>query len=152
RPLLGGGLKLVGLATRRHRMTVDTSFNRVQSQVIGSFVQTAEEHRSETLTRLAWSRPDLHGWNVKTGIEGAINRLDSNVDLSSVAAGGALTPIDLPVDQAIVSEFRGEAFANAGRALSSTLRMDLGLVYETSRLRVRGGARADRALQFLKPK
>src|SRR6185369_13968701 len=44
------------------------------------------------------------------------------------------------------------AFANAGRALSPALRMDLGLVYETSRLRVRGGAIADRSLSFLKPR
>ena len=152
RPFLGGGLKLIGLATRRDRINVDTSFNRVQSQVIGGFVQNLDEHRSETLTRLVWSRPDFHGWSVETGVEGAINRLNSDVNLYSVAPGGALSRIDLPVDQAVVTEYRGEAFANAGRALSPSLRMDLGLVYEASRLRVRGDTRADRSLRFLKPK
>jgi hypothetical protein len=152
RPLFGGGLKLIGLATRSHRINVDTSFNRVQSQVTGGFVQNLDERRSETLARLVWSRPDLLGWSVETGVEGAINRLNSNVNLFSVAPGGVLSPIDLPVDHAVVSEYRGEAFANAGRALSPTLRIDLGLVYEASRLRVRGGAQADRSLQFLKPK
>jgi len=152
RPLFGGGLKLIGLATRRHRINVDTSFTRVQSQVTGGFVQHLDERRSETLTRLVWSRPDFHGWSVETGVEGAINRLNSNVNLSSVAPGGALSRIDLPVDQAVVTEYRGEAFANAGHAFSPALRMDLGLVYETSRLRVRGDTRADRSLRFLKPK
>jgi len=152
RPLLGGGIKLIGLATRRHRITVDESVNRVQSQVVGGFVQNVAEQRDESLLRLTWSRADLHGWSVEAGAEAAINRLDSDVNLSSVAAGGALTRIDLPVDQAVVTEDRGEAFLNAGRALSRALRMDLGLIYETSRLRVRGDTRADRTLRFLKPK
>ena len=152
RPLLGGGLKLIGLATRRDRFTVDTSFTRVQSQVTGGLVQYVHERRSESLSRLVWSRPDLLGWSVETGLEGAINRLDSNVDLSSVDADGALTRIILPVDQARVVEYRGEAYANAGRALAPNLRMDLGLTYETSHLIVRGDATADRRLQFLKPK
>jgi hypothetical protein len=152
RPLFGGGLKLIGLATRRQRFNADTSFLRVQGQVTGGLTQDLVEHRGETLTRLVWSRPDFHGWSVETGVEAAINRLNSDVNLNSVAPGGGLSRIDLPVDQAVVTEYRGEAFANAGHAFSPALRMDLGIVYETSHLRVRGDTRADRSLRFLKPR
>ena len=152
RPFLGGGLKLIGLVTRRHRDREDNSFNRIQGQTIGGFVQEQVDDRDESLLRLVWSRSNLGGWSVEAGAEGVLNRLDSNVDLFSVGAGGALTPIDLPVDQAVVTEYRGEAFVNAGRSLADNLRMDLGLVYESSRLTVRGDTQAERTLRFLKPR
>ena len=44
----------------------------------------------------------------------------------------APTRIDLPVDEATVKEYRGEAFGNIGRVLSPTLRMDLGLTAAVS--------------------
>ena len=152
RPLLGGGLKLMGLATRRHRRNADSSLNRVQSAVIGGFAQDTESRRNETVLRLVWSRQNLRGWNVETGAEGVLNSLDSDVNLYALDAGGVRTRIDLPVDQAKVTEWRGEAFVNAGRALSPTLRMDLGLTFEASRLTVRGDTEAERVLKFLKPK
>jgi hypothetical protein len=152
RPLLGGGIKLIGLATRRHRHNVDSSFNRVHSQVIGGFVQDLASQRDETVARLVWNRSNLRGWSVESGVEGVLNSLDSNVNLFGIDAGGVRTRIDLPIDQAVVKEYRGEAFVNAGRALSKTLRMDLGLTYEASRLTVSGDARAERVLKFLKPK
>ena len=152
RPFMGGGLKLIGLATRRHRLSEDTSFNRVQGNVTGGFVQETDSQRNETVARLVWSRSNWNGWSVETGAEGVLNSLDSQVNLFSVAAGGARTRIDLPVDQAKVTEYRGEAFVNAGRALTPTLRMDLGLTYEASRLTVTGDTEAERSLRFLKPK
>ncbi len=152
RPFLGGGLKLIGLATRRDRRNVDVSYNRVQSQVTGGFSQTLADRREENVLRLVWNRSDVAGWSVETGAEGVRNELDSDVDLFSFNAGGAPTRIDLPVDQATVKEYRGELFANAGRPLSPSLRLDLGLTYETSRLTVRGDARSERSLNFLKPK
>jgi TonB-dependent receptor-like protein len=152
RPLFGGGLKLIGLATRRHRDLADSSLNRVQGQVIGGFSQTTDSQRDESVLRLVWSRANFHGWSVETGAEGALNSLDSDVNLFLLDSGGAGTRIDLPVDQAKVTEYRGEAFVNAGRSLSPTLRMDLGLTYEASRLTVRGDATAERTLRFIKPK
>lgn len=152
RPLLGGGIKLIGLATRRHRLNHDESFNRIQSQVIGGFIQDVDNQRDETVARLVWSKTLTSGWSVETGAEAALNSLDSDVNLFSVDAGGARTRIDLPVDQAKVTEYRGEAFVNAGRAIGSGLRMDLGLTYEASRLTVRGDATAERSLRFLKPR
>ena len=87
----------------------------------------------------------------EAGVEGALNKLDSQVDLFGLGVGGVRTRIDLPVDQAVVKETRGEGFANAGRSLTPKLRMDLGLRYELSRLTVSGDATAERSLKFFKP-
>jgi hypothetical protein len=152
RPLWGGGIKLIGLATRRQRSDVDTSLNRVKSEVIGGFIQETDNVRDERVLRLVWNRSNLRGWSVETGVEGVLNKLDSDVDFFRLNAGGGQTRIDLPVDQAVVKEYRGEAFVNAGRALSKRLRMDLGLTYEASRLTVTGDAEAERVLKFFKPK
>jgi len=152
RPLWGGGIKLIGLATRRHRKNVDTSLNRIGGQVTGGSIQDLDNLRDERVVRLVWNRSDLSGWSVETGVEGVLNKLDSDVNFYRLTAGGGQTRIDLPVDQAVVKEYRGEAFVNAGRALSKTLRMDLGLTYEASRLTVTGDADAERVLKFFKPK
>ncbi|MDB5721383.1 MAG: hypothetical protein JWP15_2001 [Alphaproteobacteria bacterium] len=153
RPLLGGGLKLIGLATRRHRLNRDLSLNRLdETHMLGGYAQDLEDQKDETLARLVWNRSDLLGWSVEAGAEGVVNRLDSNVNFDTLDAGGARTRIDLPVDQAVVKEYRGEAFVNAGRSLSSKARIDLGLTYEASRLTVSGDAKAERVLKFLKPK
>jgi hypothetical protein len=152
RPFMGGGLKLIGLATRRHRQDEDESFNRIASEIVGGFAQELESQRNETVIRLVWSRSNLGGWSVESGLEGALNTLDSDVNLFEIDQGGTRERIDLPVDQAKVTEYRGEAFVNAGRSLSPTLRMDLGLTFEASRLTVTGDAEAERSLRFLKPK
>jgi hypothetical protein len=152
RPLAGGGIKLIGLATRRTRHDVDTSLNRVRSGVTGGFVQNVDNVRDERVLRLVWNRSNLGGWSIEAGAEGVFNKLDSDVNFFRLNAGGTRTRIDLPVDQAVVQEYRGEAFVNAGRALSKTLRLDMGLTYEVSRLTVSGDAEAERVLKFLKPK
>lgn len=152
RPLWGGGIKLIGLATRRHRDDSEFSHNRIEGSLTGGFAQDVESQRNETVLRLLWSRNGLDGWNVEIGGEAALNSLDSDVNLFLIDADGGQTRIDLPVDQAKVTEWRGELFANAGRNLSSELRIDLGLIFESSRLKVRGDTRADRSLRFLKPK
>lgn len=152
RPFAGGGIKLIGLAQRRHRNYVDDQAMRANGVSLGGAVQSLVDDKAETLARLVWNRSNLLGWTIETGAEGVINKLDSDVDLFSIAPSGASTRIDLPIDQAVVKEKRGEAFFNAGRPLTSTTRLDLGLTYETSDLTVRGDARADRSLHFLKPK
>jgi hypothetical protein len=152
RPLWGGGIKLIGLATRRERQDVDTSLNRIQGDVTGGFIQNTDNVRDERVLRLVWNRSNLGGWSVETGAEGVLNKLDSDVNFFRLNAGGGQTRIDLPVDQAVVKEYRGEAFVNAGKALSKTLRLDMGLTYEVSRLTVSGDAEAERVLKFLKPK
>ncbi|MCC2979856.1 TonB-dependent receptor domain-containing protein [Sphingomonas sp. IC4-52] len=152
RPLLGGGVKLIGLATRRDRQDRERALLRVRGNVIDGDEQQVRSQRDEAVLRALWTRPDLNGWSVETGIEGALNRLRSKVDLFSLAEDGTRTRIDLPVDDATVTEYRAEAFASASRSLSPKLRMDLALNYEMSRLTVEGDAEAKRSLRFLKPK
>ncbi|WP_375270982.1 hypothetical protein [Sphingomonas sp.] len=155
RPLAGGGIKLIGLATRRHRDSDDLSL----VDLFGSngpgptgFSQSLADRESETLARLVWNRSGWNGWNVEIGAEGVINRLRSRVNLFDLDAGGGQTRIDLPVDDATVRERRGEAFVNVGRALSPALRVDGGMTVEASRLTVSGDVDARRTLSFLKPK
>ncbi|MDP1026945.1 TonB-dependent receptor [Sphingomonas sp. KR1UV-12] len=152
RPFLGGGLKLIGLVTRKARDDRDLSLLRVESDVVGGFAQSVDDHRDETVIRTVWNRSDLAGWSVELGVEGALNVLRSDVNLFEIAEGGGRTRIDLPVDQATVREYRGETFVNVGRLLSTRLRVDMGVTYEASRLTVSGDAAARRVLTFLKPR
>lgn len=152
RPFAGGGIKLIGLYRTGSGTEYSDQYNIVADTVLGGFIQSVDSRRDEAVTRLVWSRPTRSGWTLEAGVEGAFNRLDSTVDLFSVTGDGTTVPIDLPVDEAVVSEYRAEPFINAGRSLAANLRMDLGLTYELSRLTVTGDADAERTLRFIKPK
>ncbi len=157
RPLAGGAIKLVGLATRRKRNNFDTYIQRSGllddgAVVVGGFEQTQKAKRGETIGRLSWTRQDLAGFSFETGGEAVLNTLDSAVDFFLLDDQGERVRIDLPVDHATVKEKRAEAFVNVGRSLSPALRVDAGLTYEFSKLSVRGDTTADRTLKFLKPK
>lgn len=152
RPLAGGGIKLILLGTRREWDNFEYNHNRIQSVTVGGYDQSVIYRRDEAVARLVWSRGNWNGWNVELGTEGAYNQLDSNVRLHAIDAAGVRTQVDLPVDDAVVTEYRAEPFINIGRSLTSNLRFDVGLTYETSRLTVRGDADAERSLSYLKPK
>jgi hypothetical protein len=156
RPLAGGALKLVGLATRRKRNDRDQYLERSglladDAEVVGGFDQTIKAKRGETIGRLSWSRGDLFGLSFEAGAEAAYNTLDSALELYELGPGGSRTKEDLPIEQATVKEKRGEVYVSLGKSLSPTLRIDGGLNYEISSLKVRGDAQADRSLRFLKP-
>jgi hypothetical protein len=156
RPLAGGAIKLVGLATREKQNNFAALIRRSGllsdgAQVVGGFEQTQEARFDERIGRLTWSHQDIAGFSFEAGGEAVLNTLDSNVDLFVIDRDGERTRIDLPIDSATVSETRGEMFVNAGRLLSPALRIDAGLNFEYSRLKVRGDAIADRTLRFLKP-
>jgi len=153
RPLGNGAIKFVGLATRRKKDNFDASYvrNLGGTEVVGGFEQVDKAKLQETIGRVSYSQPQLFGFAFETGLEVAYNKLVDNLDLFLLDDEGGRTRIDLPIDDATVSEIRGEAYVNAGRALSKTVRLDLGLRYEASKLKVRGDATADRTLRFLKP-
>ena len=153
RPLAEGAIKLVGLATRQKRHTLDESDigNFDHSQVVGGFQQLSDSQRNETLGRLTWTRSKLLGIQFEAGGETAWNTLDDSLDLFVFDAAGGKTRIDLPIDHARVTELRGEFWVNGGRPLSKALRLDVGLNYEMSHLKVSGDATADRSLKFFKP-
>ena len=151
RPFARGALKFVALANRRERETFDASFNRVNGATIGGFEQRVSARYDEVLGRLSWSRGKLLGVSLELGSEVAYNRLDNATQLFAIDRTGGRIQIALPIDQAVVDELRTETYVNAGRGLSSTLRLDASMAYETSKLKVSGDASEQRALSFLKP-
>ena len=156
RPLAGGAIKLVGLATRRKRD--DSDVYRVRdgliddnASVIGGFEQNVEAKRKETIGRLSWTRSNLAGFSFEAGAEAALNTLDSTVEYFEFDEEGERVRIDLPLDDATVKEKRGEVYVSLGRNITPQIRVDGGLNYEFSNLKVRGDTSADRTLKFLKP-
>ncbi len=153
KPLGGGAIKLVGLVNRQKRHTLDEyDFGNLGHTVVtGGSQQLSDSQRNETLGRLTWSKSNMLGFQFETGGEVAWNTLDYSLDLFEFDETGEKTRKDLPIDNARVTELRGEFWVNAGRPLSKTVRMDVGLNYEMSHLKVSGDATADRKLKFLKP-
>ena len=152
RPLAGGAIKLNALATHRHRRNDDFYTEKLNGALVGGSELDFDDYSDERLARLAWNHDSVMGWAVELGGEGAFNRLRSELDIFDVDANGDRTPVNLPIKDAVVKEYRGEAFANAGRALADSLRLDLALNYEVSRITVTGDATAERTLRFLKPR
>ena len=153
RPLAGGAIKLVGLVNRRKRSTFDDYLVRGLggSPVLGGFEQTTDSKLQESVTKLSWSKSDVAGFSFETGAEIAYNKLDYALELFEFDEDGERIRITLPLEDAVVSELRGEIYASAGRQISPAFRVDGGLNMEFSRLKVRGDATADRSLKFLKP-
>jgi hypothetical protein len=156
RPLAGGAIKFVALATRRKRHDVDEYIQRGglladNAPVNGGFEQSVRARRNETIGRVSWTRSNLLGFSFEAGAEAAYNTLDDQVDLFAIDENGAKVRIDLPIANATVKEKRGEVYVNVGKTLSPSLRIDGGVNYEFSNLKVSGDATADRTLKFLKP-
>jgi hypothetical protein len=156
RPLAGGAIKFVALATRRKRHDFDQYIQRdglidEGGQTNGGFEQLIDARRNETIGRVSWTRSNLLGLSFEAGAEAAYNTLDDHVELTAIDENGDRVPIDLSIANATVKEKRGEVYVNLGRPLSPTLRVDGGVNYEFSNLQVRGDATADRKLKFLKP-
>lgn len=156
RPLAGGAIKFVALATRRKRHDVDDYIQRDgllenNAAVVGGFEQSIRARRNETIGRLSWTRSNLLGFSFEAGGEASYNTLDDKVDLFAIDENGQKVRIDLPIANATVKEKRGEVYVNVGKTLSPSLRIDGGVNYEFSELKVRGDATADRTLKFLKP-
>lgn len=156
RPLAGGAIKLVGLATRRKRDYLDDYIQRdglIEDGAVqnGGFKQTQKAQRDETIGRLNWTRQDLVGFSVEVGAETALNTLDNDTEFFTIEPDGSETKENLPIEHAKVKETRGELFLNVGKTINPSLRVDAGLRYEFSHLTVRGDAFTDRRLKFLKP-
>ena len=153
RPLAGGSVKLILLATRTNRDREELVVQRLTDEsILGGFSQLQETQDAESVARVVWSRPSAGGWSIEAGGEAVLNRLDSKVDLFEIDSDGVEVPIPLPLANATVREIRVEPFVNVGRMLAPGLRADFGLTFERSRLTVTGDATAERTLSYLKPK
>jgi hypothetical protein len=156
RPLAGGAIKFVALATRRKRDDTDEYLGRSGLLDDGAttnsgFKQIVQAKRNETIGRLSWTRADLLGFSFEAGAEAAYNTLDNHTQFFSYDENGGLVPEELPITDATVKEKRGEVYVNVGRTISPTLRVDGGVNFEFSHLTVSGDATEDRKLKFLKP-
>lgn len=153
RPLGGGAIKFVALANRRDRDNFDDYNNRLAGTetVIGGFEQLQDARYDEVLGRVSWTHPKIAGFATEIGSEVAYNKLENFTELFLLGPGGARTKIDLPIAEATVDEIRTETYLNLGRQLSSALRLDTSLAFETSRLEVGGDTTAERSLSFFKP-
>jgi hypothetical protein len=149
RPLAGGAFKLVGLTTRRKRNDEDSYIGG--APVNGGFHQVQVANQNETIGRLSWNRSNLAGFSVEAGGEAAYNSLDNHLNFEIINSDGSVTPVDLPITNAVVSERRAETYVAVGKQLSPTLHLDSGVRWETSQLKVRGDATANRSLSFWKP-
>ena len=85
-------------------------------------------------------RAELLGLSFEAGAEAAYNTLDDHVAFSLIDEHGERVPIPLPIEDATVKEKRGEVYVSVGRNLSPALRIDGGVNYEFSNLKVRGDA------------
>ncbi len=150
-PLLGGAIKLNALATRRDRANDDVSLTFDGADLIGGNQHLLDDRLEERVGRVSWTRDKLRGWTVEIGGEAAYNELTSETGLFSIDADDERTRIDLPIENAVISERRGELFARASTGLSSNLNLDLGVTYEYSELELTGDAVANRSLGFFKP-
>jgi hypothetical protein len=156
RPLAKGAIKFVVLETRRKRNDFDNYRLRDGllddgASIVGGFEQRVKAKRNETIGRLSWSRSNLAGFSFEVGAEAAYNTLDYGLDFAEIDENGNRVPIDLPLANATVKEKRGEVYVSLGKNLSPALRIDGGVNYEFSKLKVGGDASAQRALKFLKP-
>ena len=75
RPLAGGGIKFVALATRRKRNDFDNYIQRDgliddNASIVGGFEQTVRAQRNETIGRVTWTRSNLLGFSFEAGAEG----------------------------------------------------------------------------------
>lgn len=149
RPLGGGAIKLVALATRRNRDYEDIYVGGPPA--LGGIHQVQLARQAETLGRLSWTRSNFAGFSVEAGVEVAYNSLDNHLTYDVINPDGSTKRIPFPIEDATVKERRAEAYVSVGRALSPSLHLDAGLRMETSALNVSGDAHAHRNLQFWKP-
>jgi hypothetical protein len=148
---LGGGrLKLIGVRRFEHspyRQTLTIDFSDGRPREGQRFTQTADE--TETIARgeYRW-RGGVNDWQIS--LEGALNRLDIENDLSSLNAAGDFVPVAGAAGASIVEEKRAEAILTYGRPLSPTLTLQAALGGEYSELSQTGAGGLTRS--FVRPK
>ena len=158
RPLAGGAIKLVGLATRRKRDYFDATSLRdglledgaVQ---VGGFEQIQKAKRNETIGRAELDpRRTSPASRSRPASKARSTRSTTRSSCSTIEDGGSRSAIDLPVDQAKVKEKRGEAFVNVGRQLSPGAPRSMPASITNIRSsRSAATPSADRTLKFWKP-
>jgi hypothetical protein len=149
---LGAGrLKLIGLDRFGHSPVSQTVVSRpddASTPASGSRIEQVSEER-ERIARAEY-RWKAAGADWQLSAEGALNSFDSRTDFALLAPSGEFVAVPLPGGTATVKEDRYEVMGSYGRALSSTLAMQLSAGAEHSWLRQAGAGGLSR--RFLRPK
>jgi hypothetical protein len=146
--------RLEALTLARWTEREETSQNLIETPD-GMFVSgarsLARRENLEWIARPVITAPEWAGWRPEFGGELVYNRMDANLDLLLLSAGGVATPLVLPSANVIVDEWRAETFLNVSRTVMRDWTIDAGISLESSNIAVRGGAQASQQLAFIKP-
>jgi hypothetical protein len=141
--------KLVGLwrdQSEDSRTTINTDF---VSRPDTGFIAANRAFANEGIFRVQNDWTGIKSHAVQFGAELAYNRLSSRFSPSDIL-GQVVTP--LPSSFTRVSEWRIEPFVSDVWTISPKWKLETGIVFESSKLRVGGDSRAQRSLQFIKPR
>ena len=147
---LGGGrLKLIGLRRFEHspyEQEVITRFADGRPAVGDRFEQTGDE--TETIARAEYRWNGSGDW--QASLEGALNRLDVENALFTLAPDGEFVAVPGTANASVVEERRAEALLTYGRPLSPELTLQASAGGEYSELSQTGGGGLTRS--FIRPK
>lgn len=137
----GRQLELIGI----HRTTGERG-GEIEAEDDESTLFEERVDGSESIVRgsLRWMLGEI---SIESGIEGALNVLDSR---NSLEVDGAVTP--LPGGNTRVEEQRGEAFTSASWPVGTAWRIEAGSRFELSRLSLSGDSDLDKSFFFAKPR
>ncbi|MEM1433589.1 MAG: TonB-dependent receptor [Pseudomonadota bacterium] len=110
----------------------------------------SEADQSELIGRFTFSRSPWRGVVPEFGFELARNELDRSLTLSRDDGAGPV-PFELPNDNALVEELRGEAFSNFVWTINEHFIGEFGFAVETSQISVSGDSDNEQRFTFVKP-
>ena len=108
-----------------------------------------QDRPSEAVFRVQNDWAAAPGHNIQFGAELAYNRLDARFVGGEALNGG---PITLSSSAVLVRETRLEPFVSDAWAISPSFKLESGVIFEFSKLRLGGDANASRRFQFGKPR
>ena len=143
-------LAFTALLTRRRSQSDVSSLDHLSASA-ADVVSTQFQARDggESIARLVASR-DFAAYRVETGVEGAFNTLDAQVELTE-DRGARPAAIVVPNADVRVEEARGETFASYAWRPRGPRSMEARLSAETSRLSFAGDVRQSVDLVYWKP-
>lgn len=144
-------IKLLVLGARRDKGS-NERYATLPSTGLGrsTFIRR-ESESGEYIGRAIWSFSPTPGRNFEAGAEAAFNFLESGLDID-VDVGRGRQPTVLPVANTEVEEVRGELFLTETSNPTERLRIERGIVIETSRITQSGDANQERSFTFVKPR
>jgi hypothetical protein len=141
--------KMIGL----YRTGDDTSRNRVDTSFVSrpatSFAVFNINRPTEAIYRIQNDWAAFKSHSVQFGVEFAFNQLDAKFSGSSTS-GGVLTPFT--PSNVLVREVRIEPFLSDVWSISPSWKLEGGVVFEASRLALKGDSTGRRSFKFAKPR